>query len=567
MASITPRVGSKVDWTKFTKENFISAIKESRSKEGERVEDFKFNKNRIRILSDCKEVKESSDGILYWMCRDCRVQDNWAMLFAQRLARKNKIPLFVCYFTKNGSELVPTRRHNNFLINGLKEVAEECSRLNIKFHLINGDPCKSLVDIVIRNNIGSVICELNPLRKPKKWQQTVKGMLPNDVSLVQVDAHNIVPVWITSSKQELAARTIRPKINRNLEEYLTGFPMVSKHEYAGELNLNNMEYSFEDAIKSFESEKDVDLPEIKWAKPSGTTAGIEMLHLFLTTRLKNYATTSGDPSKDNLSRMSSWVNFGQLSAQRIALEVENFKNSYKESVERYLEELIVRRELSDNYCFYNENYDNIEGADKWARTTLDIHRKDKREYIYTKEQFAQAKTHDEIWNAAQVQVINEGRMHGYIRMYWCKKILEWTKSPEEAIEIGLHLNDTFALDGNNPNGFVGVMWSICGVHDHGWTERPIFGKIRFMVFWSMRKKFDADAFCEQYGRRIDNATAPKAKKQSVSNIKQTYLNKKQSTKSHSESDNEEKVQEKKSRPRRNKNETSRLQPKKKTKLK
>ncbi|XP_055007908.1 deoxyribodipyrimidine photo-lyase-like, partial [Boleophthalmus pectinirostris] len=169
-----------------------------------------------------------------------------------------------------------------------------------------------------------------------------------------------------------------------------------------------------------------------------------------------------------------------------------------ESSAPFIEELVVRRELTDNFCYYNKKYDSIKGAYDWAQKTLKDHAKDKRPYVYTQDQLEKAKTHDDLWNGAQFQMISEGKMHGFLRMYWAKKILEWTSSPEEALSIALYLNDRYSLDGQDPNGFVGCMWSICGIHDQGWAERPIFGKIRYMNYKGCQRKFDVARFEKKY---------------------------------------------------------------------
>jgi deoxyribodipyrimidine photo-lyase len=167
-------------------------------------------------------------------------------------------------------------------------------------------------------------------------------------------------------------------------------------------------------------------------------------------------------------------------------------------LEFFLEELIVRRELSDNFCFYNPNYDSVAGFHEWAQKTLEEHRGDKREYLYNKDEFESAKTHDDLWNAAQSQLVQTGKIHGYMRMYWAKKILEWTKSPEQALEIAIFLNDKYALDGCDPNGYVGIAWSVGGVHDRAWTEREVFGKIRYMNANGCKRKFDTQKYIDTW---------------------------------------------------------------------
>uniref|UniRef100_A0A1B0CUP7 Deoxyribodipyrimidine photo-lyase n=1 Tax=Lutzomyia longipalpis TaxID=7200 RepID=A0A1B0CUP7_LUTLO len=168
------------------------------------------------------------------------------------------------------------------------------------------------------------------------------------------------------------------------------------------------------------------------------------------------------------------------------------------SVAAFCEEAIVRRELAENFCFFSENQCSFEGLHNWAKTTLNAHRKDKREYLYTRKQFDDAKTHDELWNAAQIQMKQEGKMHGFMRMYWAKKILEWTKSPEEAISFAIYLNDRYNIDGRDPNGFVGILWSIGGLHDGPFMERKVYGKIRYMALSGCKKKFNVKEYVERY---------------------------------------------------------------------
>jgi deoxyribodipyrimidine photo-lyase len=187
------------------------------------------------------------------------------------------------------------------------------------------------------------------------------------------------------------------------------------------------------------------------------------------------------------------LHFGQIGAQRIAAEVLRWDGDL-ESRETFLEQLIVRRELSDNFCFYNVRYDSLEGCPDWALRTLEDHLSDPREHLYDLDRFEAAATHDELWNAAQIELTFTGTMPGYLRMYWAKKILEWTEHPAEAHRIALLLNDRYQLDGRDPNGYVGVAWSIGGVHDRPWTERPVFGKIRYMNASGCRRKFDVTRY-------------------------------------------------------------------------
>lgn len=197
-----------------------------------------------------------------------------------------------------------------------------------------------------------------------------------------------------------------------------------------------------------------DVKEVDWIKP-GELAVLKMFNDFLKDKFDNYNDLRNDPTKDGQSNLSPYLHFGQISAQRIALEVEKFKRN-TESKKSFLEELIVRKELSDNFCYFNKNYDSFGGFHQWAKTSLNEHRKDEREFIYSLNKFEEAKTHDDLWNAAQIEMMTTGKMHGYMRMYWAKKILEWTKSPEDALKIAIYLNDKYELDGRDPNGYAGI---------------------------------------------------------------------------------------------------------------
>jgi deoxyribodipyrimidine photo-lyase len=237
--------------------------------------------------------------------------------------------------------------------------------------------------------------------------------------------------------------------------------------------------------------------EVDWITP-GENAAHTALKKFLHTRLKGYDENRNDPNLDGQSGLSPYLHFGQLSAQRVALEVSKYRSEYRKDVDAFLEELTIRRELSDNFCYYNLNYDSFEGFPAWAQKTLNEHRKDAREFIYTKKDFELARTHDELWNASQRQLVKTGKMHGYMRMYWAKKILEWTASPEEALKIAIYLNDKYELDGRDPNGYVGIAWSIGGVHDRAWFDRPIFGKIRFMNSKGCANKFKVKEYISKF---------------------------------------------------------------------
>ena len=439
-------------------------------------------------------MPENSKGILYWMSRDQRVQDNWSLLYAQKIALKQEVPLHVC-FCLLPTHLGATYRHYYFMLEGLKEVERELKELNIPFHLMIGPAGLRVPEFVRQHQIGGLITDFSPLRVARTWLDDIKKAMPPNVPIVQVDAHNIVPCWHASDKLEYAARTIRNKINSKLDEFLTEFPPLVNHKPNGSLKEwpNAVDWT-----KCYDSLKcDTNVKKVDWAAP-GYTAGIEMLDSFIKQRLRIYDDERNEPNKNALSNLSPWYHFGQISVQRCILEVKKYSSKHSKSVQAYMEETIVRRELADNFCYYQPNYDNFEGAYDWAKQTLTLHTKDKRQHLYTLDDLDNFRTHDRLWNAAQIQMRVEGKMHGFLRMYWAKKILEWTESPQQALEFSIYLNDRYQLDGRDSAGYVGCMWSICGIHDQGWAERPVYGKIRCMTYDGCKRKFDVDSFVAKY---------------------------------------------------------------------
>jgi len=313
-----------------------------------------------------------------------------------------------------------------------------------------------------------------------------------EIPFYEVDAHNIVPCWLASGKQEYSAYTFRLKIHRLLPEFLEEFEKLQKHHFnykgtAKKIVPNRL-------IKTLKV--DTTVSEVDWIKP-GEKAARKMLDEFIKYKLNRYNEKRNDPNENGQSNLSPYIHFGQISAQRVALEVKKAKVNAK-AKEAFLEELIVRRELSDNFCFYNRNYDSVNGFPEWAKKTLKKHKKDKRQYIYSLKVFEKAQTHDDLWNAAQMEMVKRGKMHGYMRMYWAKKILEWTESAEQAMKIAIYLNDKYELDGRDPNGYVGVAWSIGGVHDRAWGQRSVFGKIRYMSYNGCRAKFDVKRYVSTF---------------------------------------------------------------------
>ncbi|MCX7792939.1 MAG: deoxyribodipyrimidine photo-lyase [Thermodesulfovibrionales bacterium] len=444
------------------------------------------NYKRVRPL---KEGPAKEGPVLYWMNRDQRVRDNWALLYAQKIAIERKVPLVVlfCFFN-----YYPRRsnRHFIFMLRGLQEVEQDLHEHNIPFFLIQGNPEFTIPSFIKEHDIGIVITDFDPLKDARRLRESVAQKI--NIPLYEVDAHNIIPPWIVSPKQEYAAYTIRPKIKRLLPEFLSDIPSLVRHPFTLRGSIQSIDW--EGLLKKFEQGNELTI--ISWLKP-GSNSGMEKLKDFLESKLKRYAEMRNNPVYNFQSNLSPYLHFGQISAQRVALEVIKI-DSDKKSKEAFLEELIIRRELAENFCFYNKEYDNFNGFPEWAKQTLNKHRNDKRLYLYDLNDFERAATHDPLWNAAQLQMIKTGKMHGYMRMYWAKKILEWTESPEQALEFAIYLNDKYEIDGYDPNGFTAIAWSIGGVHDRPWPERKIFGKIRYMSYNGCRNKFDVDEYIKRW---------------------------------------------------------------------
>jgi len=443
------------------------------------------NLNRVRALN---EVRYKSGPVVYWMSRDQRANDNWAIIHAQNLALKHKTTLVVL-FCLVPNFLGATIRQYGFMLKGLQEVEKELSKKNIRLIVLTGKPENEIPKFIKRNKIGILVSDFSPLKINREWKEKIKRKIK--VSFYEVDAHNILPVWVASAKQEFGAYTIRPKINRLLSEYLEEFPKIKKQKLKWPFRVTTNDWGSISATLKI----NYGFPEIDWLKP-GEKEARKALEYFFKFKLKNYIYDRNDPNSDAQSNLSPYLHFGQISAQRIALNIQTHEKHLK-SAETFLEELIIRRELSDNFCFYNSNFDSIDGIPNWAKETLNKHRGDKRDYIYTLKKLELAATHDSLWNASQKEMVRTGKMHGYMRMYWAKKILEWTKSPEEAIKIAIFLNDKYELDGRDPNGYTGILWSIGGLHDRAWGERNVFGKIRYMNDKGRNRKFDIKTYIKE----------------------------------------------------------------------
>ncbi len=441
-------------------------------------------------------IREGTPGtgaVAYWMSRDQRARDNWALLFAQDVAIEKGLPLIVVFCLAD-SFLGATMRQYGFMLRGLEKTSSALGRLSIPFFLLHGDPHEALPGFIERSGVSFLVTDFDPLRVKRQWLDGAARKL--SIPFYEVDAHNIVPCRTASDKQEYGAYTIRKKIGRLLPRFLEDFPAMRRHPYPFTSNTNGSRFNAEALLRGFRIDRSV--KEADWIVP-GEDEALNALGAFLEDKLERYDAGRNDPLKDCQSGLSPYLHFGQISAQRVALEAGK-SDAGTLAKKAFLEELIVRRELSDNYCYYNRDYDSFCAFPEWARKTLDDHRGDRRPYMYSREELESSKTHDDLWNAAQREMTIKGKMHGYMRMYWAKKILEWTASPEEALSTAIYLNDRYELDGRDPNGYAGIAWSIGGVHDRAWNERNVFGKIRYMSYNGCASKFNVKRYIEKISR-------------------------------------------------------------------
>ncbi|MCX8095733.1 MAG: deoxyribodipyrimidine photo-lyase [Caldisericia bacterium] len=438
-----------------------------------------------RIIKHKERKIFGGDYIIYWMSRDQRVDDNLCIIYGIELSKKyNKN--FGVLFNVFPTFLDSTIRQYDFMLKGLIEVERKLGEFGIPFFLLFGDPVENILNFIKEKRVSILITDFSPLRISREIKVVLKEKL--NISFYEIDTHNIIPPWITSPKLEFSAFTIRKKINKLLDKFLIE-PSIINYKKSKILNRNN----WDEIYKKIKVERSVSIS--KFFIP-GEEVAKKVLKEFIENKLNGYKLYRNDPTKNYLSNLSPYLHFGMISPLRVALEVINSEKD-KESKEAYLEELIIRRELAENFCFYNQNYDNHLGIPKWAKETLEKHLNDEKDFVYDIYQFENSKTHDPLWNACQKEMIITGKMHGYMRMYWAKKILEWSRDYKDAIKIAIYLNDKYELDGRDPNGYTGILWSIGGVHDRPFPERKIFGKIRYMSKNGLKKKFNIQNYIDQ----------------------------------------------------------------------
>lgn len=384
--------------------------------------------NSVRIFEINKNPVK--DGNIIYLCeREIRAKDNFVLQFALQQSKELNLPLKIIH-PKINYEYLPKQ---NFIDKQISQVRDGFVKLGFDF---------KIVEELYLKQCALLIIDFNPILN-RDWLKKL------NCKIIEVDGHNIVPARYVSDKQEYNAATLRRKIYYNIHPFLTEFENLTNEKVEADIALEN----------------------------------------FIKNKLPYYSEFKNDPSKNVLSVLSKYLNLGFISSQRVALEIIK-SDTADINKEAFLEELIIRKELADNFCLYAKNFKDFSDIPNWAKLSLEYHKYDIRPYIYSIQELENTKTHDKLWNASQNQLIREGRIHGYLRMYWAKKIMEWTNIPNEALKIAIYLNDKYGFDAPSANGYVGILWAIGGLHDRAFRDYPVTGKIRRMTYRSIKGKYN-----------------------------------------------------------------------------
>ena len=447
--------------------------------------------SRIQRLNQ-SPFRSSAKYVLYWAQMNRRVDTNHALAYAAQLANEAGLPVLY-YEGLTCSYPYANDRFHTFILDGVPDTARRLRELGIGdvFHLRRkiSDADDALYRLardaaaVVTDDYPTFIARCHNARVPAKL----------DIPYYAVDSSCVIPMR-QFEMREYAAYTIRPKIRKLVPRYLKPAPAISvRRKFQAklpDLHTRVTRSNIPELVASCEIDHSV--------RPSpqhrgGSIAAEKCLERFLHHSLHRYAGFHNEPSAKATSGLSPYLHFGHISSLQVALAVQDYARQHKLIADEFLEELIVRRELAFNFACFTQDQETLDALPGWARKTLAKHARDKRDPLYTREQFEQAATHDPLWNAAQKELLYSGCIHGYYRMYWGKKIIEWSASPEQALATMIYLNDRYALDGRDPNSYTNILWCF-GLHDRPWVERPIFGQVRYMSYQGMCRKTDVEAY-------------------------------------------------------------------------
>ncbi|MGC8740548.1 MAG: deoxyribodipyrimidine photo-lyase [Candidatus Sumerlaeaceae bacterium] len=438
---------------------------------------------RIRILNN--EPVRPGQYVLYWMQQSQRLHWNHAFEYAVAQANARGQQVVIAFaITPNFPEA--NLRHYEFLFQGLEDVVVQAQRRGVCFIARVGSPDEVILDL--SRHASEVVVDCGYLRIQRLWRENAAKRLVCRLTEIETDA--VVPVRVASQKEQYSAAALRPRLHRLLPSFLLPIEeqSITSHPKAP------LPFPSTTAAELWEIASriavDRSVPPVP-GKRGGTSHALEIFEHFLREKIESYALLRNNPLHDVTSGLSPYLHFGHISPLYVAWRVAALSPSL--SRDAFLEQLIVRRELSLNFVTFNSAYDSYDCLPEWAKATLETHAKDRRLYVYSCEEFEKGQTHDPMWNACQHELVTTGSLHNYLRMYWGKKILEWSSSPRAAFDTAIYLNNKYQLDGRDPNSFSGVAWCF-GKHDRPWPQRPIYGSVRAMAESGLRKKFDVQKY-------------------------------------------------------------------------
>jgi len=456
---------------------------------------------RVRKLND-RAAPRGAKYVLYWAQAARRADANHGLAFAIELADERRLPVLF-YDELSCSYPYANDRLHTFALEGVPETQQRLTELGIGYIFYLRRTASDPGDVPMRlaTDAAAVVTDDFPSYRVRWRNQQFPQQ--SEIPYYVVDSSCVVPMG-RYSKREYAAYTIRPKIHKVLSQYLRPLSItpprrryeLPQSEFHTEVTPTNI------AALVAASEIDHGVPPSIGFR-GGRGMALRLLERFLENRLHRYARERNEPSAHATSELSPYLHFGHIGALETALAAKSYAAAHGLIADEFLEELIVRRELAFNFARFSENCVSLDNLPEWAGRTLEEHAQDARDPVYSRDQLEQGLTHDTLWNTTQKELLLRGRIHGYYRMYWGKKIIEWSASCQEALEAMVHIHDRYALDGRDPNTYTSILWCF-GLHDRPWKERPVFGKVRYMSLEGMKRKTDSEAYIREI-RQIEQS--------------------------------------------------------------
>ncbi|MDW8136608.1 MAG: deoxyribodipyrimidine photo-lyase [Thermodesulfobacterium sp.] len=433
----------------------------------------------------------SGKYILYFMEASQRATQNFALELALFLSNQYQKPLIV-FFGLTDKYRFSNIRYYKFMLEGLCELKKTLKERGIKLVIQKVDPPEGVIRLSKKASL--IVTDKGYLKHQRIWRKKITAAIT--IPFLEVEGDVVCPVETLSKKLIPYARILKPRLLKVLPFFLEEIPQFEPKVKSVNFDIDSWE---EETVEAYLEKLQIDksIKPVSYFKGGEKEANLR-LERFIRERLHLYARYRSDPGVEATSELSPYLRFGQISPLQILKRVFKEVPLEEENVRALVNELVIWRELARNYAWFNPLYNQYEGLPFWARKTFEEHLSDKREVFYDLEILEQAQTHDPYWNAAQRELLERGKIHNYVRMYWCKRLLAWTKHPKEAFDIACYLNDKYALDGRDPNGYAGISWCL-GAFDRPFYERPVYGKVRFMSKKALERKIHFKKYLFQFG--------------------------------------------------------------------